>query len=73
MDKLTDGEILGRKLTFSPFIPHGRGLNTRYYTVTDFLLDKYGVMISEVDSIDRGGAISKYSRYHTIFAVKCPG
>ena len=43
----------------------------KYYTIMDFLLSKYGLIFTEFDSIDRGGAASvntfKFSKYQTIF------
>ena len=41
-----------------------------YYTIMDFLLSKYGLIFTEFDSIDRGGAEVnnfKFSKYQTIF------
>ena len=41
-----------------------------YYTIMDFLLSKYGLIFTEFDSIDRGGAevnTFKFSKYQTIF------
>ena len=43
--------------------------NLKYYTM-DFLLSKYGLIFTEFDSIDRGGAkvnTFKFSKYQTIF------
>ena len=43
---------------------------TIYYTIMDFLLGKYGLIFTEFDSIDRGGAevkTFKFSKYQTIF------
>ena len=40
------------------------------YTIMDFLLRKYGLIFTEFDSIDRGGAevnTFKFSKYQTIF------
>ena len=47
-------------------------LNVRmvYYTIMDFLLSKYGLIFTEFDRIDRGGAAVntfKFSKYKTIF------
>ena len=45
-------------------------LHSIYYTIMDFLLSKYGLIITEFDSIDRGGAevnTFKFSKYQTIF------
>ena len=42
----------------------------QYYTIMDFLLSKYGLIFTEFDSIDRGGAevnAFKFSKYQTIF------
>ena len=42
----------------------------QYYTIMDFLLSKYGLIFTEFDSIDRGGAevnTFKFSKYQTIF------
>ena len=41
-----------------------------HYTIMDFLLSKYGLIFTEYDSIDRGGAAVntfKFSKYQTIF------
>ena len=41
-----------------------------YYTIMDFLLSKYGLIFTEFDSIDRGGAevnTFKFNKYQTIF------
>ena len=41
-----------------------------HYTIMDFLLSKYGLILTEFDSIDRGGAevnTFKFSKYQTIF------
>ena len=42
----------------------------------DFLLSKYGLIFTEFDGIDRGGAeinTFKFSKYQTIiYWVKCP-
>ena len=40
-----------------------------YYTIMDFLLSKYGLIFTEFDSIDWGGAeinTFKFSKYQTI-------
>ena len=42
----------------------------QYYTIMDFLLSKYGLIFTEFDSIDRGGAevnTFKFSKYQSIF------
>ena len=45
-------------------------IHMKYYTIMDFLLSKYGLIFTEFDSIDRGGAevnTFKFSKYQTIF------
>ena len=45
-------------------------IKDRQYTIMDFLLSKYGLIFTEFDSIDRGGAevnTFKFSKYQTIF------
>ena len=40
------------------------------HTIMDFLLSKYGLIFTEFDSIDRGGAkvnTFKFSKYQAIF------
>ena len=51
MNDLTAGEILGSILTFSPFIPHGRGLK----------LAERGVRNGHIDFLDWVSAAFKWS------------
>ena len=49
---------------------NNKAKSRNYYTIMDFLLSKYGLIFTEFDSIDRGGAevnTFKFSKYQTIF------
>ena len=61
--------MLDKEIPTSP-LTWQRRPNNEHYTIMDFLLSKYGLIFTEFDSIDRGGAevnTFKFSKYQTIF------